>query len=824
MADLDVIEPIPRLDPIVAIGKDELVEGGLEGVANRPIIALANQVAYVMDRTYSKTDVDDLAANLEEMISAAEKGVLFFETAAELLATNQGTENRTAQARDTSKVYLWKIKSAAGVTPVVWGWVDTGLSDLDKSKDFISKNSFARVESLAQEVNINYTTSDRNLLIQGTVRIISNTDKYTLATPQNIPLPLDTPYRLEYVIETGLIQAVSWLADRTNGSLVLGFVVASSTSFRTNDFKYSIDGIAVIGASKNDITALNNSLDSLRVNSGKDFPLKQLTRNGITSASSDINTPLLNIEVLGAKKGKLYKLEYFANGLVDATNAIHKDSWRFTEYDESTFPSTIGTAGGVTVITSSMPQVTVDRTVTDTYLIVSTTHDVKFKVTIKGDALKASGSSYNLMSSSYTGWSFVIDKSCYVYADETILNDINELKSATAKPIFPSNSPILSAAYIGKDAIELVEFWGLEDDESVYLRTFWNYFFNTYESKYYSSIGFNSSKNQHIAIGLAPQANISLYSMFEVTEKLTETVEYLLYRNGDASTEPVGRVRVNWSKVINSTTARFIKTDNSNPLIMPNVVNKASQQVLQIAKAITPESPFFGKKIGAIGDSITWGFTPRNDPNGGTTGAQLNSWLILSAEKLGMTAFNYGISGSTLGANSAGANAPFSRRYQNMANDLDVICVMGGTNDVRKSVPLGTMADRVDTTYYGALHVICQGLIDKYYINQGTELGKSKQIVLMTPIKLQVGGGTALDTSIEPYVQAVKDVGAYYSIPVLDMYNLSGITPHISQTIQGTETGYTKTYNVYITDGTHPTQQGHEKMAAAFSGFLKTLF
>lgn len=242
-----------------------------------------------------------------------------------------------------------------------------------------------------------------------------------------------------------------------------------------------------------------------------------------------------------------------------------------------------------------------------------------------------------------------------------------------------------------------------------------------------------------------------------------------------------------------------------------------------LQNTITPESPFFGKKIGAIGDSITWGFTPRNDPNGGTTGAQLSSWLVLAAQKLGMTAFNYGISGSTLGANSAGANDPFSRRYQNMANDLDVICVMGGTNDVRKGVPIGTMSDRVDTTYYGALHVICQGLIDKYYVNQGTELGKSKQIILMTPIKLQVVGGTALDTAIEPYVQAVKDVGAYYSIPVLDMYNLSGITPHISQTIQGTETGYTKTYNVYITDGTHPTQQGHEKMAAAFSGFLKTL-
>lgn len=139
MADLDVIEPIPRLDPIVAIGKDELVEGGLEGAANRPVIALANQVAYVMERTYSKTDVDDLAADLQEMIAAAEKGLLFFETQTQLLASSQGEENRAAQARDTGKIYLWKIKSAVGVTPVVWGWVDTGESDLEKAKREIVK-------------------------------------------------------------------------------------------------------------------------------------------------------------------------------------------------------------------------------------------------------------------------------------------------------------------------------------------------------------------------------------------------------------------------------------------------------------------------------------------------------------------------------------------------------------------------------------------------------------------------------------------------------------------------------------------------------------
>lgn len=140
MADLDVIEPIPRLDPIVAIGKDELVEGGLEGAANRPIIALANQVAYVMDRTYSKTDVDDISASLQELINAAERGVLFYETEQELLITNLAIEeSRVAQALDTRTLFLWKVKSAEGVTPVIWGWVTAGQSDYELSRNYTDK-------------------------------------------------------------------------------------------------------------------------------------------------------------------------------------------------------------------------------------------------------------------------------------------------------------------------------------------------------------------------------------------------------------------------------------------------------------------------------------------------------------------------------------------------------------------------------------------------------------------------------------------------------------------------------------------------------------
>ena len=55
------------------------------------------------------------------------------------------------------------------------------------------------------------------------------------------------------------------------------------------------------------------------------------------------------------------------------------------------------------------------------------------------------------------------------------------------------------------------------------------------------------------------------------------------------------------------------------------------------------------------------------------------------------------------------------------------------------------------------------------------------------------------------------------------MYNLSYINPHLNQTIQGTDEGYTGFYNPYITDGTHPTQKGHELMANVLTAFIENL-
>ena len=234
-----------------------------------------------------------------------------------------------------------------------------------------------------------------------------------------------------------------------------------------------------------------------------------------------------------------------------------------------------------------------------------------------------------------------------------------------------------------------------------------------------------------------------------------------------------------------------------------------------VPEPVITEGSFKNKKLAVLGDSISYGFIPRNYT--GYPGL-LNSYAKLTTEKLEMTFQNNGISGSTIGALSIGSttNSPFVYRYSDLDDSADIILVMGGTNDIRKGIQLGAFADSDETTFYGALHFLCLGLLEKYRHNQGTTIGQNKHIILATPIKL-------LNPDISNYAKAVVEVAKYYSMPVWDAYNLSGINPHILRTLQGTETGYTDVYNPYITDGTHPTQEGHEIMSKALIGFLNTI-
>ena len=207
-------------------------------------------------------------------------------------------------------------------------------------------------------------------------------------------------------------------------------------------------------------------------------------------------------------------------------------------------------------------------------------------------------------------------------------------------------------------------------------------------------------------------------------------------------------------------------------------------------------NPWFGKKVVWNGDSITQGY-----------GAQPPFFSDIVASNLGMTSVNYGIGGSTISVKEDNPESrdPIVIRYEEMDDDADLIIIAGGTNDHSYShTPVGTMEDRTNYTFYGALHNLCLGLINKYV---------GKQIVFMTPIERYRDRLTTDGYSLADFSDIIQEVCGYYGIPVLDMYREVSLNMDIPAQADA----------FFADTGGHPNQAGHELMARRITGYLKQL-
>ena len=66
--------------------------------------------------------------------------------------------------------------------------------------------------------------------------------------------------------------------------------------------------------------------------------------------------------------------------------------------------------------------------------------------------------------------------------------------------------------------------------------------------------------------------------------------------------------------------------------------------------------------------------------------------------------------------------------------------------------------------------------------------------------------------TIGGYVDAIVEIAAFYSIPVLDLYRVSGIQSRVPEWKER-----------YMPDGLHPNDAGHVRIADKLMGFLSVL-
>ena len=178
------------------------------------------------------------------------------------------------------------------------------------------------------------------------------------------------------------------------------------------------------------------------------------------------------------------------------------------------------------------------------------------------------------------------------------------------------------------------------------------------------------------------------------------------------------------------------------------------------------------------------------------------------AAKTGIIPIDYGVGGSRI-ARPTGITITDCMTDRIPSGDVtaDIITLMGGVNDATSSLgvtPLGVMSDRTTTTFYGALHVACLALLERF---------PSKGIGLIT----QTPRHNYMSAQL-PYVNAMIEVAQYYSIPCLDLNRSSGLYPDSVYY-------YTNYFGDTNPDayGLHPNTIGHSVIARQILQFIMKL-
>ena len=210
------------------------------------------------------------------------------------------------------------------------------------------------------------------------------------------------------------------------------------------------------------------------------------------------------------------------------------------------------------------------------------------------------------------------------------------------------------------------------------------------------------------------------------------------------------------------------------------------------------------KKVAFLGDSITEG-------SGASTVE--NRYTDVFARISGAKTYNYGIGGTRIAPQHVKSNERFDRdfilRAEEIEKDADVIVVFGGTNDFgHGDAPFGELTDTTSETFCGSLRVLCEKLLNLF---------PEAQIVVLTPLHRLSENVTVNERGIpcrrlKDYVEAIKIVAEYYSLPVLVLWSVAGIQPHVEIMRE-----------IFMPDGLHPSDKGHALLARKILNFIKTL-
>lgn len=208
------------------------------------------------------------------------------------------------------------------------------------------------------------------------------------------------------------------------------------------------------------------------------------------------------------------------------------------------------------------------------------------------------------------------------------------------------------------------------------------------------------------------------------------------------------------------------------------------------------KSKFDGKRIHIFGDGISFGI--------GASSLAKKSYTSLLGIKYGFVVANHSLSDATVGNYNDDILKKKSLLTQidsaSLETDSDYVLIFMGTEDFKlPKAEIGNIDDKKDTTFIGSLNLAIEKILS---VNTGVK------ILLATPLfrgRINPGDGKDCDgypvndRFLFEYANAIKKVGEYNHIPVVDLFNECMINKY--------------THGFYLADGLYPNDEGHSLVA-----------
>lgn len=251
-------------------------------------------------------------------------------------------------------------------------------------------------------------------------------------------------------------------------------------------------------------------------------------------------------------------------------------------------------------------------------------------------------------------------------------------------------------------------------------------------------------------------------------------------------------------------------------LILAGVTLGFSQNINKEFSKKFEVSQWQGKKVAFLGDSMTEKWRSKPD--------RKIYWEYM-VEMMGIEPYVYGISGHEWD--------DIFRQAEKLKDehgaDVDAIIIFAGTNDYNHNIPMGDFYQETarktnhngtemmrkyrtlpecDTTFCGRINKV-MAFLKKNYPDQ--------QIIIMTPIhrgfatfgsrnvQPEESFSNALGLYIDDYVNTLKQASSIWSVPLIDLYSISGFYPM--------EDSNVKYFMNEETDRLHLNTQGNYRLA-----------